>query len=365
MTEHRIPISIDGDGRVTGMGTAAPAQHGPFFHVTQEEKDTCEVCERQRLSDVGAQSSTVALREALAEALAVIADCVGYSHSGDPWEENAFDMGELDIHDYARDGRLERAKALLAAQPPATTAAVPGCATLNMAVFVAQLRDRANHARSEHTGTADADAWHFDKAAEVIDNLLATPSSAAPSREAIARAIFPNAFLDEDEKSPPIRLWTQAMQDAAFETADAVLALFGQDRPPAAPVETTRLDVAKAIDPGAAWGMAVERDSPANERILQALAKADAALAVSRSSTGAAANRHLIDFISEKIGLPHNEEPSCDNFLAWFVAGEPQKARLFLKISSAIYQLNRAEQSTTDEVVRRHLREIITWLKEE
>ncbi len=108
--------------------TGDAPQHGPFFHVTQEEKDTCEVCERQRLSGVGAQSSTVALREALAEALAVIADCVGYSHSGDPWEENAFDMGELDIHDYARDGRLERAKALLAAQPPATTAAVPGCA---------------------------------------------------------------------------------------------------------------------------------------------------------------------------------------------------------------------------------------------
>jgi hypothetical protein len=49
---------------------------------------------------------------------------------------------------------------------------------------------------------------------------------AAPSREAIARVIFPNAFLDEHEKSPPIRIWTQAMQEAAFETADAILALF-------------------------------------------------------------------------------------------------------------------------------------------
>lgn len=54
------------------------------------------------------------LVKVLDEALAVIADCVGYQHSGDPWEENAFDMGELDIHDYARDGRLERAKALVA-----------------------------------------------------------------------------------------------------------------------------------------------------------------------------------------------------------------------------------------------------------
>jgi hypothetical protein len=47
-----------------------------------------------------------------------------------------------------------------------------------------------------------------------------------PTRNQIARTIFPNAFIDEGEKSPPIRLWTQAMQDAAFETADAVLALF-------------------------------------------------------------------------------------------------------------------------------------------
>jgi hypothetical protein len=53
------------------------------------------------------------LVKALEEALAVIQDCVGYSHSGDPWEENAFDMGELDIHDYARDGRLEAARGLL------------------------------------------------------------------------------------------------------------------------------------------------------------------------------------------------------------------------------------------------------------
>jgi hypothetical protein len=62
---------------------------------------------------------------------------------------------------------------------------------------------------------------------EQFPDAAATPSNTAlPSREAIARVIFPNAFLDEHEKSPPIRIWTQAMQEAAFETADAILALF-------------------------------------------------------------------------------------------------------------------------------------------
>lgn len=210
----------------------------------------------------------------------------------------------------------------------------------------------------------DLEPAHMRRGQEFFDKRYPAPAQAAGMRreEAIAEAY--RRFPDVVEPIPEHPKGRIAVDHGNIRYAFVEGALYAA-QPPAAPVETTRLDVAKAIDPGAAWGMAVERDSPANERILQALAKADAALAVSRSSTGAAANRHLIDFISEKIGLPHNEEPSCDNFLAWLVAGEPQKARLFLKISSAIYQLNRAEQSTTDEVVRRHLREIITWLKEE
>ena len=51
---------------------------------------------------------------ALEKALAVIADCVDYEHNGDPWTENAFDMGELDIHEYAKNGELENARAILA-----------------------------------------------------------------------------------------------------------------------------------------------------------------------------------------------------------------------------------------------------------
>jgi len=40
-----------------------------------------------------------------------------------------------------------------------------------------------------------------------------------------------------------------------------------------------RKTIAQIIDPEAAWGVVVETDSPANERILRALAKADAILA--------------------------------------------------------------------------------------
>lgn len=52
---------------------------------------------------------------ALREALAVIEDYLTYEHSGDPWEEDARAMGEMDIDDYKRDGRMERARAVLAA----------------------------------------------------------------------------------------------------------------------------------------------------------------------------------------------------------------------------------------------------------
>jgi hypothetical protein len=67
---------------------------------------------------------------------------------------------------------------------------------------------------------------HGERFQEIARVLRAGAAQALPRRDAIARVIFPNAFLDENEKSPPVRLWSQAMQDAAFETADAVLALF-------------------------------------------------------------------------------------------------------------------------------------------
>ena len=52
---------------------------------------------------------------ALQEALSVIDDYIAYEHNGDPWTEDARAMGEMDIDDYSRDGRLEAARAALTA----------------------------------------------------------------------------------------------------------------------------------------------------------------------------------------------------------------------------------------------------------
>ena len=65
---------------------------------------------------IDAQAATIkALVEALEEAIATIADYVDYEHDGDPWTEDARAMGEMDIDDYAKDGRLTNASAALAA----------------------------------------------------------------------------------------------------------------------------------------------------------------------------------------------------------------------------------------------------------
>ena len=53
------------------------------------------------------------LRSALEAALAVIEDYLAYRHSGDPWEKDARIMCEMDINEYAMDGRMEYAKRLL------------------------------------------------------------------------------------------------------------------------------------------------------------------------------------------------------------------------------------------------------------
>ena len=54
------------------------------------------------------------LLAALRDALVVIDDYLAYEHDGDPNEEDARLMGEMDINDYARDGRLAAARAAIA-----------------------------------------------------------------------------------------------------------------------------------------------------------------------------------------------------------------------------------------------------------
>lgn len=53
------------------------------------------------------------LTDALEAAVSTIEDYLAYEHSGDPWVEDARAMREMDIDDYKRDGRLERARASL------------------------------------------------------------------------------------------------------------------------------------------------------------------------------------------------------------------------------------------------------------
>lgn len=68
-------------------------------------------CRPDMLEDAAGQIER--LQAALAEAVATIEDYLTYQHDGDPWREDARTMGEMDINEYQRDGRLARAKELL------------------------------------------------------------------------------------------------------------------------------------------------------------------------------------------------------------------------------------------------------------
>jgi len=71
---------------------------------------------RESADHIDAQSATIkALVEALGASVATIEDYLAYEHDGDPWTEDARAMGEMDIDDYAKDGRLTNARATLAA----------------------------------------------------------------------------------------------------------------------------------------------------------------------------------------------------------------------------------------------------------
>jgi hypothetical protein len=61
-----------------------------------------------------ARTAVAELIEAHKLALATIDSYLAYSHDGDPWKEDARAMGEMDINDFARDGRLQRCRAAIA-----------------------------------------------------------------------------------------------------------------------------------------------------------------------------------------------------------------------------------------------------------
>jgi len=70
----------------------------------------------EMMGHIDAQAaSNKALVEALGASVATIEDYLAYEHDGDPWTEDARAMREMDIDDYAKDGRLTNARAALAA----------------------------------------------------------------------------------------------------------------------------------------------------------------------------------------------------------------------------------------------------------
>jgi len=66
------------------------------------------------------EASNKALVEALGASVSTIEDYLAYEHDGDPWTEDARAMREMDIDDYAKDGRLTNARAALASAKETT-----------------------------------------------------------------------------------------------------------------------------------------------------------------------------------------------------------------------------------------------------
>jgi hypothetical protein len=95
---------------IAECGLSAPGQSwsGTDYSTREHQAANAEFIVR-------ACNSHDQLVAALKAALATIEDYVTYEHNGDPWTEDARAMGEMDIDDYSTDGRLEAARAALAA----------------------------------------------------------------------------------------------------------------------------------------------------------------------------------------------------------------------------------------------------------
>ncbi len=100
-------------GRLIAAAPALLARLAAAERTAQHYRNACaEADDRAQAAEARAEQVTAAL----AEAVAVIEDYLAYEHDGDPWSEDARAMGEMEINDYGRDGRLARAKAILAAE---------------------------------------------------------------------------------------------------------------------------------------------------------------------------------------------------------------------------------------------------------
>jgi hypothetical protein len=95
---------------INNNGLLSALRYGePWRELTGDNLVAVMFHEVDRLHEVNTE-----LLEALKVALATIEDYLDYDHDGDPWTEDARSMGEMDVNDYKRDGRLDRARAAIA-----------------------------------------------------------------------------------------------------------------------------------------------------------------------------------------------------------------------------------------------------------
>lgn len=111
MIENKhAPAPWNWDGPVWGYD---PEQEAPWL-IDAEGKSVLHGTIRcSSEADARLIAAAPELLAALQSALAVIEDYRAYDHDGDPWKEDARLMGEMEIDDYDRDGRLDAARALI------------------------------------------------------------------------------------------------------------------------------------------------------------------------------------------------------------------------------------------------------------
>lgn len=111
---YRIPIT-------DGLGPAGGEEPNNPNEFVRDFSAFTPPIQAEAAAHIDAQDAKIkALVEALSASVATIEDYIAYEHDGDPWTEDARAMREMDIDDYATDGRLDKAKGLIAAAKETT-----------------------------------------------------------------------------------------------------------------------------------------------------------------------------------------------------------------------------------------------------
>ena len=107
---RHVPALPGGDGHAGGQGAMSQGgRHASVLRMAGRAGSEEPPVE----GNASWQSMEATLREALREAVSVIEDYLSYRHDGDPTREDARTMGEMEIDDYGRDGRLAAAVGLI------------------------------------------------------------------------------------------------------------------------------------------------------------------------------------------------------------------------------------------------------------